>query len=166
MLTALFSLLSGLVTGILPDILKEVRDSRASVREREFIQLQHRLEMERLRANAEMKIRESEAQLAGAEMQAIRESLNAIIETAAKPTGIPWIDGFNAVLRPTVVSIVIVLFAWIAITYTAGVMDQYATGKIDVAQLDKAIWGTMVGEAIVGVLSFLFGYRGAKKVAS
>jgi hypothetical protein len=161
MLTALFSLLSGLVTGALPEVLKEVTASRASKREREFLQLQHQMQMEREKIGAENKMREAEASIIAAEMQATREHLTAIITEQAKPTGVKWIDGFNAMLRPTVCALVTLLFAWIVLTYVSGVMGQYNAGKLDVAQLYKAIFtNTIIGETIIAVWGFLFGYRG------
>lgn len=164
MLTALISLLSGLMSGVVPSILKEVVDSRASAREREFLKLQHQLEMERMKVGADMKIRESESAIIAEEMRATREHLTAIIETQGKPTGIPWLDGFNASLRPLMLTGIMLLFFWIAIIYVHGVMGQYYAGRIDVMTLERAVFGSIVGESIIGALSFLFGYRSGRKV--
>ena len=100
MLTALISLISGIVTGAVPEILKEIRESREAKREREWLELNHRLQMEREKAGAEDKMRLAEANLAAEEIRAMREHLTAIVEAHAQPTGIKWIDGFNALLRP------------------------------------------------------------------
>lgn len=165
MLTALVSLISGLVSGILPDLIKEMRESRQSARERVFIEEQHRREMERLKIQADAKINESDTLLAQAEVAATRDSLNAILEATSRPTGFVLIDAFNGMLRPAMVSGVMVLFFWVAVIYVDGVIGQYSAGKIDVATLNTAIWGSIVGEAIISVLGFLFGYRAARKVA-
>lgn len=165
MLTALISLVSGIITGAVPEILKEIRESREAKREREWLELNHRLQMEREKAGAEDKMRLAEANLAAEEIRAMREHLTAIVEAHAQPTGIKWIDGFNALLRPAASTGVIVLLFWVSVVYVHGVTSQYMAGTITVEELHTAIWGSMIGEAIVAVLGFLFGYRGAVKVA-
>lgn len=161
MLTALLSLIGGLVTNLMPDILKEVRDSRASTREREFLKLTHQFEMERLKAQVDGKIRESESAIIAEEVRATRETLTAIIENQMRPTGNKFIDGYNALIRPVVATGVTLLFFWVAIEYTTAAVGQFGAGKIDMVGLHTAIWGSMVGEAIMAVLAFLFGLRGA-----
>ena len=165
MLTALISLISGLVSGILPDLVKEFRESRQSSRERAFLKEQHERELERIRADADVKIRESEFALATAEATAYKDSLAAVLEQANKPTGNAFIDGFNAVLRPTMVSGIMILFFWIAIVYVHGVMAQYGAGKLTVVALNDAVWGSIVGESIIATIGYLFGYRSARKIA-
>lgn len=159
MLTALISLLSGLVTGAVPDLLKEWKDSRASTREREFLRLQHQLEMERLEKNADMKIREAETAYAVEEMKAFASQLATIVEQQAKPSGYKWIDGFNAIIRPAVSAGVMLLFFAVAFVYTGALISAFAKGAIDAATLASAVWGSMVGEGIQAVLGFLFGYK-------
>src|SRR5690606_35636428 len=88
-----------------------------------------------------------------------------IVEAHAQPTGIKWIDGFNAMLRPAASTGVIVLLFWVSVVYVHGATSQYMAGTITVEELHTAIWGSMIGEAIVAVLGFLFGYRGAVKCA-
>lgn len=165
MLTALISLVSGLVTGVVPELLKEFRESRDARRERDFLKLQHDLEMERLKAGTEDKMREAEANLVAEELRAFREHLTTIIETQGRPTGIVWIDGFNALLRPLACTGIILLFFWVAAVYTSGIVAQYGAGAMSVDALNQAVWGSIVGEGILAVLGFLFGYRGAVKVS-
>ena len=43
MITALISAVAGLVSGIVPDVLKEVKETRAHNREIEFTKLNHQL---------------------------------------------------------------------------------------------------------------------------
>lgn len=158
MLTALLSLFSGLVTSMLPDLLKEVKDSRASTREREFLKLTHQFEMERLKAQVDGKIRESENAIVAEEVKATREALTAIIENQFKPTGVAWIDGYNAMIRPAVATGITILFFFIAIHYTSAVIAL--APKMTIVEFNTAIWGSLVGEAIMGVMGFLFGTRG------
>lgn len=158
-LTALLSLISGLVTALVPDIMKEIKDSRASTREREFLKLQHQLELERLDKNAEMKIREAETTYAIEEMKAFASQLTSIIENQAKPTGYKWIDGFNGLIRPAVSAGVMVLFFAVSIIYVTALITAFKAGLITYDQLMTATWSSMVGEGIQAVLGFLFGYK-------
>jgi hypothetical protein len=163
MLTALISTVLGLISGALPKVLDEVKDSRAHQREIEFLKLQNQLQIEREKADAGAKMHEAEQAAIAEEIRATREQLSAIIETQGRPTGNSLIDGFNAVLRPTVASGIMALFFWVAVVYIHGVMAQYGAGKIDVQTLATAVWGSLVGEGILATLGFVFGYRSTLK---
>lgn len=157
--TAIVSLISGLLTGSLPEIIKEIRESRSSSREREFVKLQHNLEVERMRAQMDMKIQESDTQLAAEEFRAMRDHLTAIVEAQYRPTGFKWIDALNALIRPTISAAIMTLFMYLSVVYANGLVEQFYAGKMNAAELDKAIWGSLVGEAIMATLWFLFGYK-------
>lgn len=164
MITAAISAIVGLVSGVLPEIVKEVRDTRNQQREIDFLKVQHELQMERERVGAENKVREAQAVTMGEELRAFRETLGAIIESQSKPTGIVWIDGFNAVLRPATALLMVVLFGWTSVIFLNGVMDAWTAGKIaSEAKLAELVWGSMLGEAILATLGFLFGYRSVRK---
>jgi hypothetical protein len=163
MFTALISTILGLVGGILPDVVKEVRDTRNATRERELLTLQARLQLEAVKAQGEAKIREIDAGTLATEAQAFREHMTAIIESQGKPTGIAWVDGFNAVLRPLCVSLIMVLFMATAAPFVYAVIAQYAGGAITVDVMATTIWSSLVGESIMAVMGYLFGYRSTAK---
>ena len=165
MITALVSALTGLVSGVVPDIIKEVRDSRNANREVQFLKLQHQFQVERMKLDAGAKMDEQEANIVAEEVKAMREHLTAIVESQAKPTGIAWIDGFNSILRPLTAALIMVLFVFTAGAFSYGVLSQYAAGMMDASSMASVIWGSMVGEAIQAVLGFLFGYRSSRKAA-
>ena len=165
MITALVSALTGLLSGVVPDIIQEVRDSRNASREVEFLRLQHQFQLERMKFDAGSKMDEAGANIVAEEVKAMREHLTTIVESQAKPTGIAWIDGFNSVLRPLTAALVMVLFVVTASFFVAGVMEQYAAGSIDAQTMATVIWASLVGESIQAVLAFLFGYRSARKAA-
>ena len=165
MITALVSALTGLVSGVVPDIIREVRDSRNATREVQFLKLQHQFQLERMKFDAGAKMDEAGANIVAEEVKAMREHLTAIVESQAKPTGIAWIDGFNSVLRPMTAALIMVLFVFTAGAFAAGVLSQYASGMMDASTMANVIWGSMVGEAIQATLGFLFGYRSARKAA-
>jgi hypothetical protein len=164
MITAIISALVGLVSGVVPDVIKEVRDSRNHSREREFLELQHKFQMERLERDAEDKMRAADANIVGEELRAFAQTVTSIVEAQSKPTGIKWIDGFNAVLRPFCTSAIIFMFIGVSAAYVYGVMHAFNAGQIaDTLTLANLIWGSMIGEACQAVLGFLFGYRAAAK---
>lgn len=159
MFTALVSTILGLIGGVLPDVVKEVRDTRNATREREFLRLQAQLQLEAAKANADAKLREVDASIIATEAQAFREHLTAILESQGKPTGILWVDAFNSVLRPVCVSLVMVLFMATAAPFVWAVIGQYWAGSITVDVMATTIWTSLVGESIMAVLGYLFGYR-------
>lgn len=150
MLTALFSAITGLLSGIVPDILKEVKDSRAASREIEFLKLNHQLTMERAKVEAGAKVEESYQQRISAEINATKEQIVAIVTAQSQATGIVWIDGFNALIRPLTALTFIGLFAVALGSYSLGFTH------------DAAFGGAMTGlfsEGILATLGFTFGYR-------
>lgn len=163
MITALISAVLGLVSGALPKVLDEVRDSRGHRREIEFLKLQHDLQMARETANVDAKMREAEQSVVAEEIRATREQLSAIIETQGKPTGVAWIDGLNALLRPAVSIGIMALFFWVSVAYVDGVMAEYLAGKITANALADVVWGSLVGEGILATFGFIFGYRSVAK---
>ncbi len=162
-ITALISTLLGFFGGVLPDVLKEVRDSRAATREIAFLREQHAMQIERAKFEAGAKLREAEAGVVAEEMRATREHLTAIIEAQARPTGIAWIDGLNATLRPVAAIFILVLFLVTAGGFVHAVLGQYLAGEIkDAKVMAETIWGSLVGFSIEAVLGFLFGARQAR----
>jgi hypothetical protein len=159
MLTALISAITGLLSGIVPDILKEVKDSRAAARELQFLQLNHQMVLERAKAEAGAKVEESYQQRISAEIQATKEQIVAIVTAQSQATGIAWIDGFNAVIRPLTALVFVGLFAAVVFGYSFGMTAQPGFG---------AAVAPLFSEGLMATLGFLFGYRsvsGQKKAA-
>jgi hypothetical protein len=163
MITAAVSTILGMLGGVLPDVVKEIRDSRAAVREREFLRLQAELALEAAKVTADSRLRELETNAFAQEAQAFREHMTAIVEAQARPTGIVWIDGFNAMLRPACTALIILLFMGTAIPFVMAVIHQFETGAVTAVQMAQIIWGSLVGESILATLGFLYGYRSAAK---
>ena len=150
MLTALISAITGLLSGIVPDILKEVRDSRAASRELQFLQLNHQLTMDRVKVEAGAKVEESYQQRISAEINATKEQIVAIVTAQANATGIAWIDGFNALIRPLTALAFVTVFVAVVLGYSFGVTGQPGFG---------AAVAPLFTEGMMAVLGFLFGYR-------
>ena len=159
-ITALVSTLLGMIGGALPRVMSWLESASAHKRELEFVQLQHTLQMERLRAEADAKLREAEGNIVAEEVRAMREHLTAIIETQARPTGSPFIDFFNALLRPTATAIILVMFVGFAMV----LIQLYRTGRLEEAKaLAHAVAASQIGLAFEGLLGFLFGVRTTAK---
>lgn len=150
MITALISAITGLVSGIVPDLLKEYKDSRQATREIEFLKLNHQLTMERAKAEAGARLDEAEMSMLTASIAATKEQILAVVSEQAKPTGIAWIDGFNALVRPTTAILFVLMFAIGLCGYSFGFVHNDAFG---------ATLTTLFGESIQAVLGFMFGAR-------
>lgn len=158
-ITSIIAAIAGAINGLLPDLIKEFRDSRDAQRERDGILLQHRLELERLDKQAAMKISEATAlasaeasKAAAAEAAAWAETQKAFYASAAaQPTGIVWIDALNAVLRPACVVLYLALFGLAGL----GIVDM----------VPKETFAPLFTEAFVAIFSYLFVYRGTRKEA-
>lgn len=165
-LTALLSTLLGMLGGLLPDVMKEIRDSRNASRELEHMRVQADLQIQVAKSAADSKLREIEGSVFVEEAKAFREHLTAILESQGKPTGIVWVDAFNALLRPVCVTLIMVLFMTTAVPFVAVVLHQFQAGAIDAETMAKVIWGSLVGDSIIASLGFLFGYRSSAKKAA
>lgn len=159
MITTVVSTILGLVGGLLPDIMKEVRDSRNAVREREFLKLQAELQIQQIKATGDAKLREIEAGAAAEEARAMREHLTALWESESKPTGIVWLDAFNRSLRPTFISTCMLMFAAAAIPFMISVLADHAAGSLTATQMADVIRASIFGEGILGSIFYLLGYR-------
>ena len=154
MITALISTLTGLISGTVPNLLKEWGASREHKRE---------LEMLTIQTDLQLKIAEKQGETRVAEMDrevdiAAYESQAKIASASLKATGIAWVDAWNGALRPFAVTIIITLFAVMASFYTYAVLTT-----VDPIHAVDLLWGSLIGEAIQAVLGFLFGYRSARK---
>lgn len=154
MITALISTLTGLISGTVPNLLKEWGASREHNREVEMLKIQTELQL---------KIAEKQGETRVAEMDrevdiAAYESQSKIASASLKGTGVKWVDAWNGALRPFAVTIIITLFAVMASFYTYAVLTTVAP-----LQAVDLLWGSLIGEAIQAVLGFLFGYRSARK---
>lgn len=154
MITALISTLTGLISGTVPNLLKEWGASREHSREVEMLKIQTELQLKIAEKQGETRVAEMdrEVDIAAYESQA------KIASASLKGTGITWVDAWNGALRPFAVTIIITLFAVMASFYTYAVLTTVAP-----LQAVDLLWGSLIGEAIQAVLGFLFGYRSARK---
>jgi hypothetical protein len=166
MITAGVSALLGMVGGVLPKAMEMLQARQQSSIELRHMETQARLQIEVAKANADSKMREVEGNIFVEEMRAFKENLTAIIETQGKPTGIVWVDAFNALLRPVCVTLVMALFMMTSVPFVWAVIAQFRAGAIDAITMKDVIFGSLVGESVLAIFGFLFGYRSAAKRAS
>ena len=154
MITALISTVTGLISGTVPNLLKEWGAGREHDREMQMLEKQTELQL---------RIAEKEGETRVAEMDrevdiAAYDAQSKIASASLKATGIAWVDAWNGALRPFAVTIIITLFAVMASFYTYAVLTT-----VEPLQAVDLLWGSLIGEAIQAVLGFLFGYRSARK---
>lgn len=163
--TALFGLLSGIVSGVMPkalDIWGKSQDFKQEMQVRklelEFRREDHKMAMERAGKEAELRMNESYYDALTEESKANREQMVELIRQQFAPTGIWWVDVFNSLLRPVCAAIVMLLFFVAVASYIFGVGAVNASFALKMAEL----FGFMV-EAMT---SFIFGYRATIKAPS
>lgn len=161
MIVSLISSVLGMAGGLLPDIMKEFTASREHKREMTMMEKQAELQLKLLQGQTDAKLAEIDGNVYVEEMKAFGKQMAAIYQ-AQKPVGIPFVDGFNALIRPTTASLVMVMFVVTATMYIVAVLQQFGNGIIDLQAASTIIWGSLVGDAIQAVLGFLFGYRSTK----
>jgi hypothetical protein len=161
-ITALISLISGLVSGSLPKLLdfwgKSI-DFKQELKVRElefkFRDQDHKWAMERAAAEAELKLNESYYDALTEEGKATREQMAEMIRQQFEPTGVLWIDCFNSLIRPVTALFVIVLFFMAVTSYIFG----NTTMNPDFGKEMATLFSFMVE----GMVSFIFGYRAVPK---
>lgn len=140
--SAFFSGLFALVSGVIPDLLKEFKDSRDAKREREHTELLHKLEIERIEKGVAAKIQEATIAAEGAEASAWATAYAAAMQQASVPLPdrFAWIEAFNRIVRPLVTLIMVILFGLVALG------------------LNGTIPSATVAPAFVEIVSGIFGF--------
>ena len=155
MITALVSAITGLISGIVPDVLREIRDTRAAQRELQFLKLNHELAMARASAEANVKLEEDRSAVISEEIRAVRDQVVSIVENQFKPTGVKWIDALNSFIRPATCIAFMIMFIVGVAGYSFGIIENNAFGSTMTA---------LFGESVMATLGFLFGYRSSQKL--
>jgi len=158
-ITAVVSSLLGLLSGVVPDIVKEYRDHGAHKRELELLQKQTELQLQLVAAQGDARWEETQLSIYSQESENFKNYLEQLVQNQFAPTGVGWVDTLNRLVRPSVGVLIIMLFMFTATIFTAGVMESYLDGKIDAQTMANILWSGMLGESVQAVLGFFFGYR-------
>lgn len=165
MFTAMISTILGMLGGVLPDFMKLIAAGQQAKNERALLELQSKMQMELAQNAKAMRLEELHSSEYVAQMNATRDQIVAIVEQQGRATGIKWVDTINAVMRPFCTFAIIILFLAIAGPFVWVVTKQMADGGISPQEAAKVIFGSLVGDAILGVIGFLYGYRSSARKA-
>ena len=139
MFAALLSFLGGsafrLLMGEVVGFLKSRQDQKHEVElmrvQADLAASEHARNLESLKVQAELGVRtvqvQGERDVSVAEAQAFREA----VAHAQKPTGIGWVDAWNASVRPAFASVALLL--WLLALWSRGfVLSEWDTGLVGV----------------------------------
>lgn len=148
MLTLLGSLL-GFISSCFPDLLKLWQDKQDRKhelaiidRQMEQAKLGHGHRLEEIAVNAD-----------------IQESL-ALLKHDSQPSGVTWVDGLRASVRPVITYGFFILFAWVKLSSVVLLMNQ---GGLNINEALIQIWDAETQSLFAGILSFWFGSRSLAK---
>jgi hypothetical protein len=161
---AISNLLGGLM-GLLPDLLREIRESRGHARDMEHMRELAKVQAETAKATADSRLREAEVHATIAESKAQTTQLSAIIDAQAKPSGNRFVDAFNALLRPSCVTVIMALFTWTAVVFVGAMVSEMNAGRLAPSDFARMIEAGFVAEAFMCAFGFLFGARQTAKKA-
>lgn len=159
MIISLVSSVLGMAGGLLPDVFREIRESREHTREIARMDKQADLQLKLLEGKTDARLAEIDGNVQVEEMQAFRAQMKSIYAQQG-PIGVTWVDAWNAALRPFVITGTAVLFFIVAGMFSFGAI----MGQPHLADTANVIWASLVGDAIQAVWGYLFGYRSSAKV--
>lgn len=151
MITALVSGVFGLASGILPDLMKEIRETRESSREMQLMQMQHQHQMALLEKQANAKAVDADAAATVEDIKAFATATSEAIRAGAQKTDIWWVDAANAILRPLTTIILLFILVMVALGYSNAIAPE--------------AFSALLIEAMLAVLGYIFGYRATRKKA-
>lgn len=164
MLTSLLSGLFGLLSGTAPKVVDYFEKRQDNLHELEIRKLEmefrerdHKLALERVAAEASVKMDEHYWEAVGIEMKSAEERMAALYDSSLRPIGVRWLDVLNGAIRPMVAVFTMVVFFGTLIAWSAGAPVNSAFG----AQM-----GGIFGELTTGFIYFYLGYRSIPKPRS
>ena len=148
MLTLLGSLL-GFISSTFPDLLKFWQDKQDRKHELQILDRQ----MEQMRLGHNQRLDEI------AINADVSQSL-ALYKHDSQPSGVTWVDGLRASVRPVITYGFFVLFAWVKLSAVVLLMNQ---DGLSINEALIQIWDAETQALFAGILSFWFGSRSLAK---
>ena len=148
MLTLLGSLL-GFISSTFPDLLKLWQDKQDRKHELQILDRQ----MEQMRLGHNQRLDEI------AINADVSQSL-ALYKHDSQPSGVTWVDGLRASVRPVITYGFFILFAWVKLSAVVLLMNQ---GGLSINEALIQIWDAETQALFAGILSFWFGSRSLAK---
>ena len=84
----------------------------------------------------------------------------ALYKHDSQPSGVTWVDGLRASVRPVITYGFFILFAWVKLSAVVLLMNQ---GGLSINEALIQIWGAETQALFAGILSFWFGSRSLAK---
>jgi len=148
MLTLLGSLL-GFISSTFPDLLKFWQDKQDRKHELQILDRQ----MEQMRLGHTQRLDEI------AINADVSQSL-ALYKHDSLPSGVTWVDGLRASVRPMITYGFFILFAWVKLSAVVLLVNQ---GGFSINEALVQIWDGETQALFAGILSFWFGSRSLAK---
>ena len=148
MLTLLGSLL-GFISSTFPDLLKFWQDKQDRKHELQILDRQ----MEQMRLGHNQRLDEI------AINADVSQSL-ALYKHDSLPSGVTWVDGLRASVRPMITYGFFILFAWVKLSAVVLLMNQ---DGLNINEALIQIWDGETQALFAGILSFWFGSRSLAK---
>ncbi len=148
MLTLLGSLL-GFISSTFPDLLKLWQDKQDRKHELQILDRQ----MEQMRLGHNQRLDEI------AINADVSQSL-ALYKHDSQPSGVTWVDGLRASVRPVITYGFFILFAWVKLSAVVLLMNQ---DGLNINEALIQIWDAETQALFAGILSFWFGTRSLAK---
>jgi len=148
MLTLLGSLL-GFISSTFPDLLKLWQDKQDRKHELQILDRQ----MEQMRLGHTQRLDEI------AINADVSQSL-ALYKHDSQPSGVTWVDGLRASVRPMITYGFFILFTWVKLSAVVLLMNQ---GGLNINEALIQIWDGETQALFAGILSFWFGSRSLAK---
>ena len=148
MLTLLGSLL-GFISSTFPDLLKLWQDKQDRKHELQILDRQ----MEQMRLGHNQRLDEI------AINADVSQSL-ALYKHDSQPSGVTWVDGLRASVRPMITYGFFILFAWVKLSAVVLLMNQ---DGLNINEALIHIWDGETQALFAGILSFWFGSRSLAK---
>ncbi|MDY0331838.1 MAG: hypothetical protein RBR52_15275 [Thiomonas sp.] len=152
----LLGMLFGGVFRILPELLKWA--DRKDERKHELSMLDKNLEADRMRAQMEIQRINAEADVILGQKEI--EAIVAATKAQGARTGVRWVDGINALMRP------IITFWWVIILYTAAMSVQFyglLQHDFSVAAALLTVFGQPEKAIAASIISFWFVDRSLRR---
>lgn len=153
MIETLMGTLLGGMFRMAPELLKWF--DRKDERKHELAMFDRQLEADKLKAQAAQAQAESQITLADI------EALTTATKAQGQITGVSWVDGLNALMRPTIT------FWWVIVLYTGALVAQYlflvdsGTKQIDAI---LHLWGTEEKAIVASIIAFWFVDRSLRHI--
>ena len=148
MLTLLGSLL-GFISSTFPDLLKLWQDKQDRKHELQILDRQ----MEQMRLGHNQRLDEIDINAD------VSQSL-ALYKHDSQPSGVTWVDGLRASVRPVITYGFFILFAWVKLSAVVLLMNQ---DGLNINEALIQIWDAETQALFAGILSFWFGTRSLAK---